>query len=252
MPTAARGADTHQPGARIPGGPARQIHSSPGRGYPAARRDRYTAARGVDTQRSVPQAYFDYKGIDMAGKMLRAVAFDLDNTLLRDDKSVSDYTVRVLKELHRRGTAIIPSTGRALYRVTPYCEMLGCADYVISLNGAQVFRVRNSVSEGRKLSNEVILGTAELIHKETMSPADAAGMIRYMAPYISYARAFVDDETLQQTFIPGDMPFIQKLYFYHTFDFEEFGDLAGYLEKTDRTIWKVAGFFSDHKNFELL
>ena len=41
--------------------------------------------------------------------MLKAVAFDLDDTLLRDDLSISDYTLDVLNRLHTKGVMIIPA-----------------------------------------------------------------------------------------------------------------------------------------------
>ena len=41
----------------------------------------------------------------------QAVAFDLDDTLLRDDLSISDRTVSLLRALSSSGVKIIPASG---------------------------------------------------------------------------------------------------------------------------------------------
>ncbi len=70
--------------------------------------------------------------------MLKAVAFDLDDTLLRDDLSISDYTLDVLNRLHTKGVLIIPASGRTFRSMLPFVQRLGCADYLISCNGAEI------------------------------------------------------------------------------------------------------------------
>ena len=70
---------------------------------------------------------------------VRAVAFDLDDTLLRDDRSISPYTVRVLREARSRGIAVIPASGRARDSMRPFVEQLDCAELYIACNGAEVW-----------------------------------------------------------------------------------------------------------------
>ena len=43
---------------------------------------------------------------------IRAIAFDLDDTLLRPDNSISPYTVDVLRRAHESGVRILPASGR--------------------------------------------------------------------------------------------------------------------------------------------
>ncbi len=71
--------------------------------------------------------------------LIRAVAFDLDDTLLRDDLSISDRTADTLRALHRRGIRIIPASGRVRMSMLPFVEQLGCADLYISSNGAETW-----------------------------------------------------------------------------------------------------------------
>ena len=51
--------------------------------------------------------------------VIRAIAFDLDDTLLRDDRTISDETVSVLRRASEAGIFILPASGRT------YCSMAG-------------------------------------------------------------------------------------------------------------------------------
>jgi hypothetical protein len=70
---------------------------------------------------------------------LKAVVFDLDDTLLRDDRTISCFTVDVLRALSRNGISVIPASGRAQMSMKPFVDQLGCADYYISCNGAEIW-----------------------------------------------------------------------------------------------------------------
>ena len=45
---------------------------------------------------------------------IRLIAFDLDGTLLRSDKSISPRTMQALLAARERGVLLVPSTGRLL------------------------------------------------------------------------------------------------------------------------------------------
>ena len=68
-----------------------------------------------------------------------SAVFDLDDTLLHDDLTVSDYTVRVLQELHKAGVRIIIASGRAQQSMKPYVEQMACVSAYISCNGAEIW-----------------------------------------------------------------------------------------------------------------
>ena len=54
---------------------------------------------------------------------MNAVVFDLDDTLLRDDLTISDFSVRVFQALHKKGFHIIAASGRSEYSMKPYIEI---------------------------------------------------------------------------------------------------------------------------------
>ncbi|MBR6030070.1 MAG: Cof-type HAD-IIB family hydrolase [Clostridia bacterium] len=68
-----------------------------------------------------------------------AIIFDLDDTLLRDDLTISADTIKTLREASRRDIHIIPASGRARESMLPFVEQIGCAALYIACNGAEVW-----------------------------------------------------------------------------------------------------------------
>lgn len=73
----------------------------------------------------------------------QAVAFDLDDTLLRDDLTISDRTVRVLASLASLGVRLIPASGRARLSMLPFVKQLNFSSLYISCNGAEIWNAKN-------------------------------------------------------------------------------------------------------------
>lgn len=69
---------------------------------------------------------------------IKAVIVDLDNTLLHTDKSLSEYTVSVLKKCKERGIKIMVATARPYRTATSYFERVGF-DAISVSNSARVF-----------------------------------------------------------------------------------------------------------------
>lgn len=85
--------------------------------------------------------------------MFDLVCFDLDDTLLHEDLSISDYTVNVLSRLSSLGIRIVPASGRAKKSMDPVLRKLDFVSAYISCNGAEIW-------DGK---------TNELIHRESFS-----------------------------------------------------------------------------------
>lgn len=82
---------------------------------------------------------------------VQAIAFDLDDTLLRDDRAISDYTCRVLRKAADRGIIVIPASGRTGRSMHGFVERIGCAACFVCANGAEV-----RDSEGRVMMQELL------------------------------------------------------------------------------------------------
>ena len=80
-------------------------------------------------------------------KKVKAIITDLDRTLLRTDKSLSTYTVSVLKECKARGIKVLAATARPERTVTEYDAAIGF-DAVTVMNGAKVMVGDNVLTYG--------------------------------------------------------------------------------------------------------
>ncbi len=76
-------------------------------------------------------------------KDIKIIAIDLDDTLLKEDLSISDYTVSVLQKAAQKGIYIVIASGRTDNAILPYVRRLEIAGtqegrYIISQNGAVI------------------------------------------------------------------------------------------------------------------
>ena len=97
--------------------------------------------------------------------MYKLIAIDMDGTLLKNDKSVSDRTKKAIKEAQEKGVNVVIATGRPIDGVTRYLEeldMLGENDYVLSYNGGLVLKAKS-----REVISKTVLSGSDLhyLHK---------------------------------------------------------------------------------------
>ena len=69
----------------------------------------------------------------------KLIAFDLDGTLLRDDKSIPPENLRALEAAAERGIHLVPATGRIVQAVPEAVRKLPFIRYYIAVNGAYVY-----------------------------------------------------------------------------------------------------------------
>ena len=76
--------------------------------------------------------------------MYKLVAIDMDGTLLKEDKTVSEKTKEAIKKAREKNVKVVLATGRPVDGVKRYLEELDlCHDdeYVLTFNGAIVKEV---------------------------------------------------------------------------------------------------------------
>lgn len=98
---------------------------------------------------------------------MRAVITDLDRTLLRTDKSISEYTLSVLEECRSRGILIMAASARPFRSIQKYHELIKF-DALTTMNGAVVFLPHETLQFGiSRESGEKIL--SELLNFNDIS-----------------------------------------------------------------------------------
>lgn len=83
---------------------------------------------------------------------IKMIALDLDRTLLRTDKTVSDYTLKILDECKKRGIIVAIASARPRRAARVISKIVNC-DNVVCLNGAMI------------TINEEIIGTNKIDSK---------------------------------------------------------------------------------------
>lgn len=110
-------------------------------------------------------------------RSLKAAAFDLDDTLLRDDLSVSQFTVDTFRMLHSSGFLFIAASGRTLMSMKPFVDRLGCVSLCIGCNGALIWNPE----------------TGNVVHRELFSAELCKEIARFGNEHHCYAQTYSDD-----------------------------------------------------------
>lgn len=93
--------------------------------------------------------------------MYKLIAVDMDGTLLKEDKSVSEATKRAIERAKKKGVKVVITSGRPIAGLTRYLKELNLAgddDYVISFNGCLIQKAKTreilykSILKGSDLS----------------------------------------------------------------------------------------------------
>jgi Cof subfamily protein (haloacid dehalogenase superfamily) len=87
---------------------------------------------------------------------LRAVASDLDGTLLRSDRTISERTRRAVAAAEDAGVVVVIATGRPPRWIAPIVEQLGDRGLVVCANGAAVYdSARHEIVRSTPLAADV-------------------------------------------------------------------------------------------------
>ncbi|MBQ7293459.1 MAG: HAD family phosphatase, partial [Clostridia bacterium] len=96
---------------------------------------------------------------------MKLVATDLDSTLLRSDKNISDYTVEIFKECKKKGILVGFASSRAESAMTRFIKAIE-PDFLISSGGATI-RVGKNIIHESLISPESVKTILEMSRKFT-------------------------------------------------------------------------------------
>lgn len=110
--------------------------------------------------------------------VMKGIVFDLDDTILRNDLSISDYTIQVFRMLSRSGFTMVAASGRAKLSMKRYVDQLSCLDAYISCNGAEIWNAKDH----------------SLIHQELFSASTAIEIALFAEENDCYAQVYEGDK----------------------------------------------------------
>ena len=123
---------------------------------------------------------------------IKTIIVDLDRTLLRTDKTLSPYTVDVLKECKKKGMRIMVATARPLRTAKQYCEMLD-ADTVVVSNGARVICGDRRTEYGICQQSAIQLLNALCRHPSLLITLETGDIAYSNKPIADYETIISDD-----------------------------------------------------------
>lgn len=94
---------------------------------------------------------------------VKLMAFDLDDTLLNSECTISQATLESLREAARQGIYIVLCSGRMEYGILPHVRKLDIAGmeagrYIIAMNGSSIFDLHSRTQVfSRKVTEDVLL-----------------------------------------------------------------------------------------------
>lgn len=103
---------------------------------------------------------------------MKAIITDLDRTLLRTDKTVSEYTKTILKKCHDKGIILMAATARPERAILTYRKQIDF-EAITTLNGARIILPHSIVENGimpssaEKILNKVIMIPDLVLSMET-------------------------------------------------------------------------------------
>jgi hydroxymethylpyrimidine pyrophosphatase-like HAD family hydrolase len=100
---------------------------------------------------------------------IKALAFDMDGTLLMPDKTLSARTLKALGACMERGIHVILATGRGVESVEPYRKTIGAPGPHIYYNGAEVVDMpAGKIIHAQLLDSAPVLFCLELARKKDL------------------------------------------------------------------------------------
>ncbi len=108
---------------------------------------------------------------------LKAAAFDLDDTVLRDDLTISARTLKTFIRLHEAGFVLVAASGRTLMSMKPFTDLIGCVSLCIASNGALIWDPSD----------------CRVLHRETFSVELCHEIVQFGNEFHCYEQTYSDD-----------------------------------------------------------
>ena len=199
---------------------------------------------------------------------IRLITTDLDETLLRKDKSFSEYSRNVLERLMEKGYLVVPASGRDLKRMGENILTMPGIRYAVTLNGAQVYELDGRAVPAAENGQQPEIRPVRRVGEFPLSEEEAILSLDWMRPYCNILEMDTDRGLLREVTVvrPGCHEaltgeplneevaerFIRKRYFFINFDVPKYRSLSDFIKEEHPVVWKVSGFYADRQRFEAI
>lgn len=163
---------------------------------------------------------------------IKLIAFDLDGTLLKDNKELTPRTLDALKNASKAGIHLVPTTGRLYDGVPEEIRTLPFIRYVIGANGAEVYDAWEKKT----------LHRAEMKREEVLRFFAVAEDTSAIIGCYKDGKAYMGKRDMEkmEEYSPGQVFFRMMRRIYIPVD-----DLKEYLLESGETVQKLMLFFAD-------
>lgn len=157
---------------------------------------------------------------------VKMLALDLDRTLLREDKSVSEYTMKVLEECKKMEIIIAIASARPRRAARVIARLIDC-DKIICLNGAMITINEKVIATNKinaKIAHDLILKIIERFPDSKVS----AEIDDFIHANFDLNESLTDSNNVKKTDFTGKLDDVDKIIF-AVEDAEEINEIKAML-----------------------
>lgn len=136
---------------------------------------------------------------------IKLIAFDLDGTVLRNDKTISQRTKEALARAADQGIYVVPATGRTYEGIPEEIRNLSFLRYVIGINGALIYDIQE-----KRVLHRAEMGEEETIRMLTYMESLPAAVTCYQNGK-GWISARVMDEVEAYAPCPEQIPYMKRI-----------------------------------------
>lgn len=147
---------------------------------------------------------------------VKIIALDLDDTLLKADLSISDYTVETLQRACQQGIYVVLSSGRTENAILPHVRRLEIAGfetgrYMIALNGSSIYdmHLRRQIYS-RTVEPDILIAAAREAKKRHLYSEVYDATTIYVPEDNEWTQLDVRLSGLKMQIVPDYEAFLQK------------------------------------------